>query len=115
MTALEVIRDVDEKMHNVFTQQQKLRWLFQAEDMVRQLHARSGGKAETAQLTENTALTAPSPHDALYCRWLEAQIHYASQEYLKYNNAMALFSAAWHDYSNFVRRSAAPEGRRRFF
>lgn len=115
MTALEVIQDVDGKMHNVFTRQQKLSWLSQAESMVHQLHTRSGGKAETAQLTEDTTLSAPPPHDALYCRWLEAQIHYASQEYLKYNNAMALFSALWQDYSNFVRRGAAPTGRRKFF
>lgn len=115
MTALEVIRDVDGKMHNVFTQQQKLDWLSRAERMVRRLLERSGAEAETAQIAEDTELSAPSPYDALYCRWLEAQIHYANQEYLKFNNAMALFSALWQDYSNFVRRGAAPAGRRRFF
>ena len=115
MTALEVIRDVDGKMHNVYTQQQKLDWLSRAEGMVLELLARSGEKTEAAQITADTALSAPAPYDALYGRWLEAQIHYASQEYMKFNNAMALFSSLWQAYSNFVRRGAAPVGRRRFF
>lgn len=115
MTALEVIRDVDGKMHNVYSQQDKLVWLAQAEDMVRQLLARSGQAPGGGEVTGDTVLCAPSPYDALYCRWLEAQIHYASQEYLKFNNAMALFSALWQGYANSVRRSAAPAGRRRFF
>ena len=43
MTALEVIRDVDGKMHNVYTQQQKLDWLSRAEGMVLELPAAAEG------------------------------------------------------------------------
>ena len=115
MTALEAIRSVDEKLHNGYSQADKLRWLSQAEGMVRLMLGRCGADAPQATVEADTVLLAPVPYQQLYSRYLEAQIHYANQEYLKYNNAMALFSALWQDYANFVRRGGAPVGRRNFF
>ena len=34
---------------------------------------------------------------------------------MKYNNAMALFTALWQEYANQVRRSSPAVGRRTFF
>lgn len=115
MTALSAIRWVDEKMHNVYASEDKLTWLSQVEQMAAQLRARCGMDAQAPAVEPNTALTIPEPFDALYLRWLEAQIHYTNQEYLKYNNAMAVFTGLWQDYANSVRRCGATVGRRKFF
>lgn len=113
MTAQDAISWVDGKKHNVYSQEDKLFWLGQVEAMAAQLHGRCGLEQE-GQMAE-AALSIPAPYDDLYLRWLEAQIDYANQEYVKYNNAMALFAALWKDYANQVRRSAPAVGRRRFF
>ena len=115
MTALDAIRWVDEKKHNVCCLEDKLRWLNQVEKMAAQLRARCGLEQEIVEMEPETVLSIPAPLDALYLRWLEAQIDYANQEYLKYNNAMALFTALWKEYANQVRRSVLAVGRRTFF
>lgn len=115
MTAQDAIGWVDGKKHNVYSQEDKLFWLGQAEAMASRLHCRCGREQEQVQLTPQTQLSIPAPFDQLYLRWLEAQMDYANQEYVKYNNAMALFSALWQDYANQVRREAPAVGRRNFF
>ena len=67
------------------------------------------------EVEPQTELSVPEPYDGLYLRYLEAQIHYTGQEYAKYNNAMALFTALWQEYANQVRRSSPAVGRRTFF
>ena len=59
MTALDVISRVDEKMHNVFTREEKLLWLNQLEKMASQLLARCGRKEPWESVTEETALSIP--------------------------------------------------------
>lgn len=113
MTALEAIRWVDEKKHNVFSMEDKLLWLSQVEKMVAELRLRCGLEAANPPVEPDTVLCAPE--NALYFRWLEAQIDYSNQEYLKYNNAMSLFTALWQDYANSLRRKNGAVGRRNFF
>lgn len=115
MTALDVISRVDERMHNVFTREEKLLWLNQLEKMVSQLLARCGLEEQWEPVTEETALSIPEPFASMYDRWLEAQMNYANQEYLKFNNAMALFQSLWQEYANALRRENPGMGRRNFF
>ena len=115
MTALDAIRWVDEKKHNVCCLEDKLRWLGQVEGLARGLQARCGAEGEAGELTLDTVLSVPAPFDVLYDRWLEAQIDFANQEYVKYNNAMAVFQTFWQEYANHLRRAAPAVGRRQFF
>ncbi|MGM9605296.1 MAG: hypothetical protein ACI3XG_09540 [Faecousia sp.] len=115
MTAQDVINWVDGKKHNVCSQEDKLFWLSQVEKMAAQLLARCGLEPGETVVEPETVLSVPAPYDGLYLRWLEAQIDYTNQEYLKYNNAMALFTALWQEYANQVRRGAPAVGRRNFF
>lgn len=115
MTAQEVIAWVDGRLHNTCSQEEKLRWLAQAEDMVRALHARCGKNPPITPVTADTALLAQGVFEALYTHYLEAQLHYASQEYLKFNNAMALYSSLWQEYANSLRRGSPGRGKRSFF
>ncbi len=115
MTARDAIRWVDEKKHNVYSVEDKLTWLAQAEKMAQQLRQRCGLDPQAIELAPETELSVPAPYDQLYLRWLEAQIDYTNQEYLRYNNAMAIFSGLWQDYANALRRGAGTVGRRKFF
>lgn len=115
MTAWDAIRWTDEKLHNTCSSEDKLTWLSQLEAMARELRSRCGMEEEAAAVEPETVLSFPEPYEALCLRWLEAQIHYTNQEYLKYNNAMQMFTALWQEYANSVRRSAAGVGRRKFF
>ena len=115
MTAQDAISWVDGKKHNVYSREDKLFWLGQVEKMAAGLHARCGREEGMPQVEPETVLSIPAPYDDIYLRWLEAQIDYANQEYMKYNNAMALFTALWKEYANQVRRSAPAVGRRTFF
>ena len=113
MTAMEAIGWVDEKKHNLYSLEDKLLWLGQVERMASQLRGRCCLEGETAPLEPESVLTVPE--DALYFRYLEAQIDYSNQEYLKYNNAMSLFTALWQEYANSLRRRLPGAGRRNFF
>ena len=119
MTAGQVLAQVDDLLPNSYPGEQKRRWLRQAEGFVLEevvrVHEGGQGAVLPGELTDAAELLAPAPYDGLYRHYVEAQIHYANQEYLKYNNAMALFSALWQEYANFVCRGSAPVGRRRFF
>lgn len=115
MTARDAIRWVDEKKHNVYATEDKLVWLAQVEKMAQELRQRCGLAPQAQELEPETELSIPAPYDQLYLRWLEAQIDYTNQEYLRYNNAMAIFSGLWQEYANALRRSAGTVGRRKFF
>lgn len=115
MTALEIIQETDETLHNGYPLERKLGWLTQVETMVAKLHERCGEPVDSQPVTAQTQLAAPLPYACLYGHYLAGQIHYANQEYLKYNNAMALFSALWQEYANSLRRNSCPTGRRKFF
>lgn len=115
MTAWDAIRWIDDKQHNVYSVEDKLRWLSQVEAMACRLKERCGIPSKSREVEPQTELSVPEPYDGLYLRYLEAQIHYTGQEYAKYNNAMAMFSSLWQEYANAVRRGNAPRGQRNFF
>lgn len=105
MTAQEAIQWVDEKKHNVYSREDKLFWLSQVEQMAAELEARFGGEEPAGVVLPESVLRIPAPYDRLYLRWLEAQMDYTNQEYLKYNNAMAVFNALWGEFANWYCRT----------
>lgn len=110
MTAQEAIRWVDDKKHNVYSVEDKLIWLSQVEAMAGELAQRFGEAGQTGTVEPETVLSVQAPYDQLYLRWLEAQMDYTSQEYLKYNNAMAVFNTLWTEYANhYCRKHLHPQ------
>ena len=106
VTALWVLGEVDNLLPNGYTDAQKRHWLQQAEAFCA---LEVGGKVPHT-LRDDTILTAEMPYDGLYCRYVEAQIHYANGEMSRYNNAMAAWNElflAWRDYQ--ARGGAAPQ------
>lgn len=110
MRAQDAISWVDDKFHNVYSGDDKLRWLSQVEAMARELAQRHGVRTECVRPAPDTRLLIPGPYDQLYLRWLEAQINYANQEYLKYNNAMTVFNTLWQEYANWFVRGHLTNG-----
>lgn len=106
VTALWVLGEVDNLLPNGYTDAQKRHWLQQAEAFC----ALEVGGEVPHTLRDDTILTAEMPYDGLYCRYVEAQIHYANGEMSRYNNAMAAWNElflAWRDYQ--ARGGAAPK------
>lgn len=104
MTIQDAIEWVDRKKYNVYTREDKLRWLSEQDGEVweflsnfEEFDGTFSGYDDTTELSRE--LLVPAPYDRLYLRWLEAQIDYANQEYTKFNNAMALHLAAWREFA----------------
>ena len=122
MTIQEALGRLDALKFNSYSQSEKIEWLSQLDGMVKKQIIDTHEGAETVTFTgyDDTTpvdqeLLVPYPYDGIYLRWLEAQMHYANQEYLKFNNAMALFQSLWQEYANALRRENPGTGRRNFF
>ncbi|MBE6918717.1 MAG: hypothetical protein E7469_03410 [Ruminococcaceae bacterium] len=105
ITALWVLGQVDDTLPNGYSDAQKRHWLAQAEGFC----ALEAGGSAPANLADDAVLTAQMPYDGLYCRYVEAQIHYHNGEMSRYNNAMAAWNElflSWRDYR--ARGGAAP-------
>lgn len=104
ITAAQVLSRVDGTVPNHFTPQEKLRWLAQAEGMVRREIL--GQTGELPRLEENSPLSAQPPYESLYERYVEAQIFYAGSEMDRYNNAAALWNGTYLAYKDYVNRNS---------
>jgi len=121
MTILQAIQQVDELRPNTYSTRQKLLWLFRLETMVKTLvmdvHEGSEGRDLTG-FTEHTdagrELFMEAPFDVGYLYWLEAQIHYANEETILYNNAMGLFNAAFEACKADYKRNHGTKATGRF-
>lgn len=65
----------------------------------------TGYKKDTDLQTE---LLAKAPHDVMYLRFLEAQIHYYNGEIDRYNNTLAAFNAAYGSFCDYYLRTHKP-------
>ena len=107
ITASQVLTRVDGTVPNSFTAAEKMRWLSQAEGMVRrEIYGQQG---ELPPLTETSGLTVEVPYESLYERYVEAQIFYANGELDRYNNAAAAWNGAYLAVKDYVNRNGAPE------
>lgn len=110
MTVLEAIGRVDETKPNAWSQAEKVRWLSEVDARIKTLimEGREGAfccfHGYDPEWDLGTELLAPMPFDAMYLRWLEAQIDYHNEELEGYNAAMALFDAAFEAYRNWYNR-----------
>lgn len=57
---------------------------------------------------DSTVLLIPEPHCEVYRWFLEMQIDLINMELGKYNNSMALFTAAWKDFAGMYHRTHKP-------
>ena len=106
LTAGRMLGRVDALLPNQYSREEKMRWLAEAEGFVlREVKQETG---TLPQLTEASVLTAEPPYDELYRHYVEAQIHYANGETVRYNNAAAQWNNALLAYQDYCCRSAFP-------
>ena len=124
MKIIQAIHTLDDLIINTYSQQNKVEWLSRLDKMVKTqiIDAHEGadnvvfnGYDDSSDL--NTELLVPAPHDEMYLRWMEAQIHYHNGEYDKYNNAIIMFNTAFEAFQAYYTRSHMPviRGRRFLF
>ena len=118
MKIIEAINGLDSLNHNTYTEQDKVQWLSRVDWMVKKhvIDTHEGAEEVTFtgydEMTDlNTELLVPAPHDEMYLRWMEAQIHYHNGEYGKYNNAIDMFNTTYEDYKRHYNRTHMPKGK----
>ena len=118
MKIIEAINGIDTLNHNTYSEPEKVKWLSRVDWMVKKhvIDTHEGAEDVTFtgydDLTDlNTELLVPAPHDEMYLRWMEAQIHYHNGEYGKYNNAIDMFNTTYEDYKRHYNRTHMPKGK----
>ena len=113
MTVAEVLTRIDSIEPNQYSQADKLEWLNRLEGQIFDeliLTHEHEPDIEFEPHSETTdELLVPWPYGGeVYEYYLQAMIAAANHETVKYNNAMALFNAAYSRYSAFYNRNHVP-------
>lgn len=115
MTIMEAIYRADAQKPNVYSQEEKIRWLSALDGLVKKeiIDTHEGGEDvvfnEYNNLTDlNTVLLIPAPYDEVYIHWLEMHVDYANAEFAKYNNSRSLYNTAYLAYEKYYNRTHKP-------
>lgn len=118
MKICEAIAKIDTLKPNDFGPEEKISWLSKLDATVKKeiIDTHEGaGSIEFNGYNENTSLDTqllvPAPHDAMYIRWLEAQIDYHLGEITRYSNSMTMFNSEYSAYSREYNRTHMPLGK----
>ena len=122
MKISQAIERLDSLIFNTYSQLDKVKWLSNLDGMVKthiiDTHEGSEGVHFTGyddSTDLETELLVAAPHDEMYLRWMEAQIHYHNGEYDKYNNAIIMFNTDYEAYQAYYTRNHLPVSRNRRF
>lgn len=115
MTIMEAIYRADAQKPNVYSQEEKIRWLSALDGLVKKeiIDTHEGGEDVAFNgynnLTDlNTVLLIPAPYDEVYIHWLEMHVDYANAEFAKYNNSRSLYNMAYLAYEKYYNRTHKP-------
>lgn len=115
MTIIEAINRTDALVRNTFNQEDKVQWLSGLDsDIKTQVldHFEDGKDISFSEYNAdrdlNRELLVKAPHDVMYLRFLEAQIHYYNGEIDRYNNTLAAFNAAYGSFCDYYLRTHKP-------
>ena len=121
MTIMEAIYRADAQKPNVYSQEEKIRWLSALDGTVKKeiIDTHEGGEdvpfSGYNTLTDlNTELLIPAPFDEVYIHWLELHIDYANAEFGKYNNSLSMYGTAYSAYERYYNRTHMPKGKKSF-
>lgn len=105
MKIMQAITQLDGLIPNIYSTEEKVQWLSQVEGLV--LATVFPGKVfdgYDGETDVETEMLIPKPFDAIYLRWLEAQVHYYNGEMDRYNNAILVYRDLLESYSAHVGR-----------
>ncbi len=117
MTAGELIAAADSLRPNQYPAEQKLRWLHRLDGQIRrellETHEKPSDReipAEGDAYTEQTELLVGFPYDSeLYTAYLFCQIDLHNGEISRYQQSLALLSAAWRQLADSINRDRLPQ------
>ena len=116
MKIIDAIQEIDNLKFNGFTQDQKVGWLSRLDNMVKTqiIDTHEGGEGVSftgynEDTNLQTELLIPSPFDAVYLRWLEAQIDYSNGEIDKYNISITMFNTEFEAFEAWYHRYHMPK------
>lgn len=120
MTAGALIDSVDQLRPNQYSTAQKLQWLQRLDAQIRRelrdTHEAAGGEsvlngdAGEGSYSAQTELLVRFPYDTeLYTAYLFCQIDLHNGEISRYNQSLALLSAAWRQLADAVNRQSLPK------
>ena len=117
MKAMEAINQADRLRPNVYSAEEKLRWLERLEQRIRQ-EILAGYEAEAGEESfgPERELLAPTAYEELYLHFLCAQMSLGDGEADSFNGANALFEAVFRQFRNAWNREHTPRhARKRYF
>jgi len=116
MTIAEVITEVDELKPNNYENKEKVRWISILEgkiiDEIFKTHL-LGEKIEFKGYSEHDmdkTLLVPDTYADVYRYYVSAMIDANNAESIRYASDMALFNAAYSDFSHYYNRTNMPNG-----
>ena len=122
MTIEQAINRLDERKQNIYSREEKIKWLSQidAEIYRKIMQTHEGCPAGWVPYTEaadiKRELLAGEPWDEMYIHWLESRVDYYDKEFGEYNNSYSAFASVYGDYARAYNREHMPVQRRsRFF
>lgn len=109
MTSNKAIEIVDRLKLNVYSEEDKLRWINELDGMVQRLVIQSDEVTEYAYPDDmDRELLIPAPFDDCYTLFLEAKIDYYNREYANYNNSAIMFEAQFSEFKKaYIREHQA--------
>lgn len=121
MTINDAIIQSDNTNPNAYPYEQKIIWLSRVEAIVKNevIDAHEGADAYCfsgfdSSTDVNTVLIMPEPYDECYVHWLQAQVHYANDDFERYNCSNIMFKSLFDDFKSHYKKNHTPKGSGRF-
>lgn len=109
MTSNKAIEIVDRLKPNVYSEEDKLRWIGELDGMVQRLVIQTDEVTEYVYPDDmDRELLIPAPFADCYTLFLEAKIDYYNREYANYNNSAMMFEAQFSEFKKaYIREHQA--------
>lgn len=124
MKVIDAINQVDSLKANMYTLQDKIKWLSRLDLRIKQqiidTHELNPDEEEisfTEYGPEDTdkELLVSEPYAEMYIYWLSAQIDYFNMENDSFNASNAMFETVYSNYRNAYNASHMPKGKDRIY
>ncbi len=112
MLTQNIIAQCDALRPNAYTQEEKLRWLWQFDALMQKQTAHLDVFAIAPQpYTPESELLIEDAFCDIYVKYLLSQIDFANGETGRYNASAVLFNSAYARYLEYLTRRNLPKGR----
>lgn len=114
MTLRQAIERLDARLHNTYTNAEKVSWLSAADAIVK-IQVLDTHEQEEVKMFNGydgndleQELIVPAPFDEMYLYWMESQIHYHNDEHDRYNTSIIQYNKFFNDFANWFTRNNMP-------